>query len=81
MAEFNLAYARDQIFRLAHHGETVVPLSGGGLLATAFELPERVTPPAKERWLIFTLLTVYRSQRCVLTMTRQLQQLPTAIRC
>lgn len=48
VAGFNLAYARDQIFRPAHHGENVVPSSGGGLLAAAFELPERVTPPAKE---------------------------------
>lgn len=46
---FNLAYARDQIFRPAHHGETVVPSSGGGLLASPFELPDRVTPPVKEQ--------------------------------
>lgn len=46
---FNQAYALDQIYRPAHHGETVVPSSGGGLQAHPFELPERVAPPAREQ--------------------------------
>jgi ribonuclease Z len=49
VAGFNQAYAMDQIFRPAHHGESIVPSSGGGLLASPFELPPRVAPPAKER--------------------------------
>jgi ribonuclease Z len=46
---FNQAYALDQIYRPAHHGETVVPSSGGGLLAFPFALPDRVSTPAAEQ--------------------------------
>jgi ribonuclease Z len=36
---FNEAYRLDQIYRTAHHGETVAPPSGRGLRAREFELP------------------------------------------
>lgn len=39
VAGFNLAYTADAAYRVAHHGETVVPASGGGLLAFPFPLP------------------------------------------
>ena len=39
VAGFNLAYAADAGYRVAHHGETVVPASGGGLRAVPFDLP------------------------------------------
>lgn len=40
VAGFNLAYRADMGYRVAHHGETVVPASGGGLRAMPFPLPE-----------------------------------------
>tara|TARA_R110002072_G_scaffold1559_4_gene12918 strand:- start:14008 stop:15240 length:1233 start_codon:yes stop_codon:yes gene_type:complete len=49
VAGFNQAYSQDQIYRPAHHGEIIVPSSGGGLRAFPFDLPERVAPPARER--------------------------------
>ena len=39
VAGFNLAYAADAGYRISHHGETVVPASGGGLRAAPFDLP------------------------------------------
>ena len=39
VAGFNLAYAADAGYRVSHHGETVVPASGGGLRAAPFSLP------------------------------------------
>ncbi len=36
---FNLAYAQDDHYRTAHHGETLLPSSGAGGVAQAFELP------------------------------------------
>lgn len=39
VAGFNLAYAADAGYRVAHHGEAVVPASGGGLRAVPFPLP------------------------------------------
>ena len=36
---FNLAYAADSRYRIAHHPESVVPASGAGLRAAAFPLP------------------------------------------
>jgi len=36
---FNQAYARDSIHRNDHHGDEVTPLSGHGMVATAFPLP------------------------------------------
>ena len=39
IAGFNLAYAADAGYRVAHHGEALVPASGGGLRAVPFSLP------------------------------------------
>ncbi len=36
---FNTAYAQDAVYRNAHHGDSVAPLSGAGLIAVAFEQP------------------------------------------
>ena len=36
---FNLAYARDFVYRRDHHGDTVAPLSGAGMVARPFEVP------------------------------------------
>lgn len=38
VAGFNKAYATDKTYRIAHHGEEVVPASGGGAEARAFEM-------------------------------------------
>ena len=35
---FNAAYATDDTYRIAHHGEEVVPPSGGGAVAIPFEM-------------------------------------------
>jgi len=35
---FNAAYATDDTYRIAHHGEEVVPSSGGGATALPFEM-------------------------------------------
>lgn len=35
---FNAAYATDDTYRIAHHGEEVVPPSGGGAVALPFEM-------------------------------------------
>lgn len=37
---FNLAYAQDTVYRHEHHGDTVAPLSGKGLVAMPFIPPE-----------------------------------------
>lgn len=37
---FNAAYATDDTYRTAHHGETIAPSSGGGAQARPFELTE-----------------------------------------
>ncbi len=37
---FNLAYAKDAKYRAAHHGVSVAPLSGKGLSARPYALPE-----------------------------------------
>lgn len=36
---FNMAYGQDFIYRNAHHGDTVAPLSGAGLAAMPFNKP------------------------------------------
>ncbi len=36
---FNTAYAQDRVYRVEHHGEAVVPPSGGPLVAEAFPEP------------------------------------------
>jgi len=38
IAGFNSAYAIDNTYRIAHHGEKVVPLTGGGAEARRFEM-------------------------------------------
>jgi ribonuclease Z len=37
---FNTAYAFDRIYRQDHHGDTVAPLSGAGMVAQEFAAPE-----------------------------------------
>jgi ribonuclease Z len=39
VAGFNTAYAQDFVYRNAHHGDTVAPLSGAGLTAMPFAKP------------------------------------------
>ncbi len=39
VAGFNRAYAPDVVYRVAHHGEDVVPRSGAGAVARPFALP------------------------------------------
>lgn len=39
VAGFNVAYEHDQQYRHAHHGDTVTPLAGAGMTATAFNAP------------------------------------------
>lgn len=36
---FNLAYGQDQIYRNDHHGDTVAPLTGAGMVAVSAPLP------------------------------------------
>jgi len=36
---FNTAYAQDSVYRHAHHGDTVAPLSGFGMVARPYALP------------------------------------------
>jgi ribonuclease Z len=43
-AGFNRAYARDATYRVAHHGEKVVPPSGAGLSARPFASPRPGNP-------------------------------------
>jgi ribonuclease Z len=47
---FNLAYSQDQVYRTTHHGETVTPKSGWGVVAKSFPLPaEGESPIVLER--------------------------------
>lgn len=39
VAGFNQAYGQDFVYRVAHHGEEVVPSSGAGAVARGFPLP------------------------------------------
>lgn len=36
---FNASYARDEVYRHAHHGDTVAPLSGSGMTAVSHQQP------------------------------------------
>ncbi|MDG0979227.1 MAG: MBL fold metallo-hydrolase [Halieaceae bacterium] len=36
---FNIAYQLDTVYRHAHHGDSVAPLSGAGMLAKSFDKP------------------------------------------
>jgi ribonuclease Z len=40
VAGFDAAYAQDVVYRHDHHGDTVAPLSGAGMQAQPFTLPE-----------------------------------------
>ena len=40
VAGFNMAYRLDSQYRHAHHGDTVAPLSGAGMIARPFSKPE-----------------------------------------
>ena len=40
VAGFNMAYQLDTQYRHAHHGDTVAPLSGAGMVASVFSKPE-----------------------------------------
>lgn len=42
---FNAAYALDAVYRNTHHGDSVTPLSGHGMLPRSFEVP----PPRESR--------------------------------
>ena len=37
---FNMAYQLDTVYRNAHHGDSVAPLSGAGMQANSFDKPE-----------------------------------------
>lgn len=37
---FNTAYAQDAVYRHEHHGDTVAPMSGTGMVARPFQQPE-----------------------------------------
>ncbi len=54
---FNSAYAQDAVYRNAHHGDMVAPLSGHGLIAKSFGLPE-----------IGELVTVYSADEVKIQM-------------
>lgn len=41
VAGFNMAYQLDSQYRHAHHGDTVAPLSGAGMVARVFNKPEQ----------------------------------------
>jgi len=62
---FNQAYALDQIYRPAHHGEHIVPPAGAGLAALPFQLPERTTSSSDE-----TAITVYGDNGVSVTALR-----------
>ena len=39
VAGFNVSYAQDEVYRHAHHGDTVAPLSGSGMTAVSHQQP------------------------------------------
>ena len=43
VAGFNRAYSRDAVHRNDHHGDAVAPLTGTGMTAVSFELPQNGT--------------------------------------
>lgn len=58
VAGFNAAYATDNTYRIAHHGTKVVPPSGAGGVARAFEMTEPTTLVLKRNGLTITAFTV-----------------------
>jgi ribonuclease Z len=55
---FNTAYATDDTYRTAHHGEEVAPSSGGGAIARAFEMTAASVTVLKDAELTITAFTV-----------------------
>ena len=55
---FNAAYATDDTYRIAHHGEEVVPRSGGGAIAIPFEMISSREVVLQENGLTITAFTV-----------------------
>lgn len=55
---FNAAYATDGTYRIAHHGEEVVPPSGGGALALPFEMDAQRRVILEQGGLTITAFTV-----------------------
>ena len=55
---FNAAYATDDTYRTAHHGETVAPPSGGGAVANEFEMTGDRTKVLTKGALTITAFTV-----------------------
>lgn len=55
---FNTAYATDNTYRIAHHGEEVVPQSGGGAKAIAFAMKGEKTVVLKRGGLTITAFKV-----------------------
>ena len=55
---FNTAYATDDTYRTAHHGEEVAPPSGGGAMAREFEMTADAVTVLKEGDLTITAFNV-----------------------
>ena len=55
---FNAAYATDDTYRIAHHGEEVVPPSGGGSVALPFEMEGKRSVVLEQGGLTITAFTV-----------------------
>lgn len=55
---FNAAYATDDTYRTAHHGEAIAPTSGGGAEARPFELNEMDTEVLSRNGLTITAFAV-----------------------
>jgi ribonuclease Z len=58
VAGFNAAYALDRTYRVAHHGEKVVPRRGGGATARPFEMAGSSVVVLQSQGLTVTAFTV-----------------------
>lgn len=58
VAGFNAAYALDNAYRVAHHGEAVVPRSGGGATARPFAMTGNIAVVLQDGGLTVTAFTV-----------------------
>ena len=58
VAGFNAAYAIDNTYRIAHHGETIVPSSGGGAEARPFTMTGETTVILEKDGLTITAFKV-----------------------